>query len=169
MGFRSRPQPQCEKAMTPGKRQIHLKPPFSMLAFPHRSRPRRAIFDSRICEKLLRGYGKDRQFRDSAPRSLITSSTAKRAGRTGFDAMIAYLVKNTQCRILLVEKTDRLYRNFRDWVTIDEIKGLEVHFVKRKTRRCRQRRVALRLRSSSTAHQGADGEEFYRQSLRGNP
>jgi site-specific DNA recombinase len=44
--------------------------------------------------------------------------------------MVAFLRKNTSCRILLVEKTDRLYRNFRDWVTIDEIKGLEVHFVK---------------------------------------
>jgi DNA invertase Pin-like site-specific DNA recombinase len=79
-------------------------------------------------EKLLRGYGKDRQFRIAA--AFTDIETAKRAGRTGFDAMIAYLVKNTQCRILLVEKTDRLYRNFRDWVTIDEIKGLEVHFVK---------------------------------------
>jgi site-specific DNA recombinase len=76
----------------------------------------------------LRGYGKDRQFRIAA--AFTDIETAKRAGRTGFDAMIAYLVKNTQCRILLVEKTDRLYRNFRDWVTIDEIKGLEVHFVK---------------------------------------
>jgi DNA invertase Pin-like site-specific DNA recombinase len=26
-----------------------------------------------------------------------------------------------------------LYRNFRDWVTIDEIRGLEVHFVKEAT------------------------------------
>ncbi len=76
----------------------------------------------------MRGYGKDRQFRIAA--SFTDIETAKRAGRTGFDAMIAYLVKNTQCRILLVEKTDRLYRNFRDWVTIDEIKGLEVHFFK---------------------------------------
>jgi len=33
------------------------------------------------------------------------------------------------CRILLVEKTDRLYRNIKDWVTIDEL-GVEVHFVK---------------------------------------
>jgi hypothetical protein len=28
-----------------------------------------------------------------------------------------------------VEKTDRLYRNIKDWVTIDEL-GIEVHFVK---------------------------------------
>jgi site-specific DNA recombinase len=29
-----------------------------------------------------------------------------------------------------VEKTDRLYRNFKDYVTLDEIEGLEIHFVK---------------------------------------
>ena len=33
------------------------------------------------------------------------------------------------CPVLLVEKTDRLYRNLKDWVTIDEL-GLDVHFVK---------------------------------------
>ena len=41
--------------------------------------------------------------------------------------------RTPSCRVLLVEKTDRLYRNFRDWVTIDEIRGLEVHFVKEAT------------------------------------
>jgi DNA invertase Pin-like site-specific DNA recombinase len=82
-------------------------------------------------DKLLRGYGKERQLHIAA--AFTDIETAKRAGRTGFDAMVAYLRKNTQCRILLVEKTDRLYRNFRDWVTIDEIKGLEVHFVKEGT------------------------------------
>lgn len=56
--------------------------------------------------------------------------TAKRAGRTAFSEMIAFLhKKGSGCRILLVEKTDRLYRNIRDWVTIDEL-GIEVHFVK---------------------------------------
>ena len=79
-------------------------------------------------DKLLRGYGKDKQFHIAA--AFTDIETAKRAGRTGFDAMVAYLRKHEQCRVLLVEKTDRLYRNFRDWVTIDEIKGLEVHFVK---------------------------------------
>ena len=37
--------------------------------------------------------------------------------------------KSSGCRTLLVEKTDRLYRNIKDWVTIDEL-GIEVHFVK---------------------------------------
>ncbi len=55
--------------------------------------------------------------------------TAKAAGRPGFDAMVAYLKKHPDCRVLLVEKTDRLYRNLRDCVTIDDLK-LELHFVK---------------------------------------
>ena len=33
------------------------------------------------------------------------------------------------CHILLVEKTDRLYRNLKDWVTIDDL-NLDIHFVK---------------------------------------
>jgi site-specific DNA recombinase len=38
--------------------------------------------------------------------------TAKRAGRTAFGEMVAFLRDaSTSCRILLVEKTDRLYRN----------------------------------------------------------
>jgi site-specific DNA recombinase len=32
-------------------------------------------------------------------------------------------------RVLLVEKTDRLYRNLKDWVTVDELE-VEIHFVK---------------------------------------
>lgn len=82
-------------------------------------------------EKLLRSYAQENSFRIAS--SFTDIETAKRAGRPGFEAMVAYLRKNEQCRILLVEKTDRLYRNFRDWVTIDELKGLEVHFVKEGT------------------------------------
>ena len=56
--------------------------------------------------------------------------TAKRAGRSSFGEMVAFLrEKSSTCRILLVEKTDRLYRNIKDWVTIDEL-SIEVHFVK---------------------------------------
>jgi len=55
--------------------------------------------------------------------------TAKQAGRSGFGEMISFLKKNNTCRVLVVEKTDRLYRNFRDLVIIDDL-GLEIHFVK---------------------------------------
>ena len=58
------------------------------------------------------------------------SETAKKAGRTNFNKMIELLKKNNDIRIILVEKTDRIYRNFKDYVTLDEFDGLEVHLVK---------------------------------------
>ena len=55
--------------------------------------------------------------------------TAKQAGRAGFGAMLACLRADPTCRTILVEKTDRLYRNIRDWITVDDL-DLTVHFVK---------------------------------------
>jgi site-specific DNA recombinase len=43
--------------------------------------------------------------------------------------MVAYLRENGSVKHILVEKTDRLYRNFKDLLTIDEL-GRNVHFVK---------------------------------------
>jgi DNA invertase Pin-like site-specific DNA recombinase len=43
--------------------------------------------------------------------------------------MAAYLKAHSSVRVLLVEKTDRLYRNLKDWVTIDEL-DVEIHFPK---------------------------------------
>ena len=62
-------------------------------------------------------------------RKFVDVETAKQAGRTGFGEMLAFLRKEKTCRILLVEKTDRLYRNLKDWVTLDEL-DLEIHLVK---------------------------------------
>jgi site-specific DNA recombinase len=59
--------------------------------------------------------------------------TAKRAGRTGFGHMLSYLNEHPECRRILVEKTDRLYRNIKDWVTLDDLKDLEIHLVKENT------------------------------------
>jgi site-specific DNA recombinase len=56
--------------------------------------------------------------------------TAKSSGRSAFSEMISFLQGNpSQCRILLVEKTDRLYRNIKDWVTVADL-DIEVHLVK---------------------------------------
>jgi DNA invertase Pin-like site-specific DNA recombinase len=78
-------------------------------------------------QKLLRQYGADKSM--SIAREFTDVETAKRSGRGGFDEMISYLRRNQTCRIILVEKTDRLYRNLKDWVTIDEL-DVEIHFVK---------------------------------------
>ncbi len=43
--------------------------------------------------------------------------------------MLDYLQAHPSVRILLAEKTDRLYRNLKDWVTIDDL-DLEIHLSK---------------------------------------
>lgn len=55
--------------------------------------------------------------------------TAKHSGRKAFQMMLDYLVVNPRVRHLLVEKTDRLYRNFEDHVKISHL-GLNIHLVK---------------------------------------
>jgi site-specific DNA recombinase len=59
----------------------------------------------------------------------VDVETAKETGRTGFNEMVSFIKKTPSCQIVLVEKTDRLYRNLKDWVTLDEL-DLEFHFVK---------------------------------------
>ena len=59
----------------------------------------------------------------------IDVETAKRTGREEFGKMLTFLKRSRKCRVVLAEKTDRLYRNLKDWVTIDDLK-LELHLVK---------------------------------------
>jgi len=66
----------------------------------------------------------------------VDIETAKRVGHTGFTAIVDFFRKQRPSktgtdarRILLVEKTDHLYRNLKDWVTLDDL-NLEIHLVK---------------------------------------
>ena len=59
----------------------------------------------------------------------VDEETAKKAGRTCFNEMVAYLRENPDVKIVLCEKTDRLYRNFRDYITVDDL-DLQIHLVK---------------------------------------
>ena len=43
--------------------------------------------------------------------------------------MLDFLKQNKEVRVILVEKTDRLYRNFKDYVRLEEL-DVEIHFVK---------------------------------------
>src|ERR1700681_34875 len=81
-------------------------------------------------QKALRQYAREQRL--SIAREFIDVETAKQAGRGGFGEMLAFLKAEPSCRTILVEKTDRLYRNIRDWITIDDL-DLEVHFVKEGT------------------------------------
>src|ERR1019366_86849 len=62
-------------------------------------------------------------------KEFVFVESAKCSGRKQFDEMVAFFKRNRSCRILLVEKTDRLYRNFKDAVTLEEL-DIEIHFVK---------------------------------------
>jgi site-specific DNA recombinase len=77
--------------------------------------------------EVLRAYAAANGF--TILREFIDIETAKAVGRPGFGEMIDFLRAHTTCRTMLVEKTDRLYRNFKDYVTIDEL-AVEIHFVK---------------------------------------
>ena len=81
--------------------------------------------------KLLNEYAVKKEF--EVVREFIDSETAKKAGRTHFNEMLNYIKKHKDVNTILVEKTDRLYRNFKDYVTLDEFKGLEIHLVKENT------------------------------------
>lgn len=78
--------------------------------------------------KLLRNYAQDHGF--TVIKEYVDVETAKKAGRLGFGKMLEYLRGHpATCKTVLVEKTDRLYRNLKDWVTLDEL-DLEIHLVK---------------------------------------
>ena len=77
--------------------------------------------------KLLRKYASDKKM--AIDEEFVDVETAKVTGRTGFNKMITHLRRNPKGKVILVEKTDRLYRNIKDWVTLDEL-NVEIHFVK---------------------------------------
>jgi site-specific DNA recombinase len=77
--------------------------------------------------KLLKEYGAAQDF--TVVQEYVDLETAKQTGRTAFGEMVAYLAAHPLVRVLLVEKTDRLYRNLKDWVTVDDL-DLEIHFPK---------------------------------------
>jgi len=56
--------------------------------------------------KLLNDYAEKRSLKIA--KEFTDNETAKKEGRTNFTEMLAYLKKNKDIRIILVEKTDRL-------------------------------------------------------------
>lgn len=81
-------------------------------------------------KKLLVGYAQANGL--IVAKEFTDVETAKLSGRADFGEMIRYLKKHPDIRAILVEKTDRLYRNFRDWVTLDEL-DIDLHLVKEGT------------------------------------
>src|SRR5690349_872945 len=77
--------------------------------------------------KLLREYAFRNDLR--LVKEFVDVETAKTSGRQNFDQMVKFFGLNRECRIVLVEKTDRLYRNLRDAVTLEDL-DIEIHLVK---------------------------------------
>lgn len=78
-------------------------------------------------QKLLRNYAASEGL--NIVQEFVDVETAKVAGRTNFVAMVRYLKAHPDVRAILVEKTDRLYRNIKDWVTLSEL-DVDLHFPK---------------------------------------
>ena len=77
--------------------------------------------------KLLLEFAKSKGYK--VVKEFEDDETAKAAGREHFGLMVDYIKQNKDVEAILVEKTDRLYRNFKDYVTIDEL-GITVFLVK---------------------------------------
>lgn len=78
-------------------------------------------------QKLLQSYAANNSL--TIEKEFIDVETAKHTGRANFSEMLKYLARHPNVRTILVEKTDRLYRNLKDWVTLDEL-DIEIHLVK---------------------------------------
>lgn len=63
----------------------------------------------------------------------VDIESAKSTGRTNYVRMVSWLKRNHKtCNMILVEKTDRLYRNIKDFVDLDAM-DLVIHLVKEGT------------------------------------
>jgi len=83
--------------------------------------------------KLLAGYARTRAFHVQGEHEFIDIESAKNPGRKEFGRMLRLLATEGAPRIVLVEKTDRLYRNRADALAFEELiekRGIEVHLVK---------------------------------------
>ena len=77
--------------------------------------------------KLLKSYASKNGF--EIVREFVDVETAKTTGRKAFGEMADFLKSSRNCRTVLVEKTDRLYRNFDDSVFLEKL-DIEIHFVR---------------------------------------
>jgi len=80
-------------------------------------------------KKLLFDYVKKMGFQ--VVKIFEETETAKQAGRKQFRRMLDFLEDNPDCKDVLVEKVDRMYRNFHDSVALQmDARHLRLHFVK---------------------------------------
>ena len=126
-----------ESKMTKGnknidKQQADIKPIIVTYVRVSSKEQEREGFSIEAQEKLLSKYAKDNKL----PIDMVFKDieTAKKTGRLGFTHMLEFLKTSHKSNpgsllVIIAEKTDRLYRNLRDWLTLDELKA-EIHLVK---------------------------------------
>lgn len=81
--------------------------------------------------ELLREYARRNSF--VVVQEYTEAETAKSAGREQFNQLLKDLQCSKSPTVLLVEKTDRLYRNFKDYNAINDLmneRDIEVHLAK---------------------------------------
>jgi DNA invertase Pin-like site-specific DNA recombinase len=81
--------------------------------------------------RMLQEYADRQGF--TVTEEFIDVETAKQPGRSAFNRMVKALKAKNAPKILLVEKTDRLTRNYHDELTINSLvqeQGVSVHYVK---------------------------------------
>jgi site-specific DNA recombinase len=91
--------------------------------------------------KLLSEYARGRGF--STKHEFTDIESAKNPGRKEFTKMLRLLETDDTCRVVLVEKTDRLYRNRADALAFEaliEKRGVEIHLVKEGRVICKESR-----------------------------
>ncbi len=77
--------------------------------------------------KMLHEYARINDFTIS--HEFVDVETAKMAGRKQFGEMVRFFEKTPGCRVVIAEKTDRLYRNLRDSLTLEDL-NIEIHLPK---------------------------------------
>lgn len=81
-------------------------------------------------QEFIRNYAEKSNIK--LVKEFAEEESAKQAGRKVFGEMVTFLKKHKNIKNILVEKTDRLYRNFKDYVILDEL-GVNIHFIKENT------------------------------------
>jgi site-specific DNA recombinase len=99
-------------------------------------------YSIRAQQELRRSYAAKRGM--LIQQEFLEVETAKTTGRPVFAEMLNYLEHHPRCGVLLVEKTDRLYRNLRDSIMIEELQ-LDVLLVKESDIQGRETRSASKF------------------------
>ncbi len=79
-------------------------------------------------QKKVKEYAEKKGLEIVKGGEFIEIETAKKAGRKVFGEMLEFMSQNSEIQSIISHKVDRLCRNFKDYVTIDDL-GIKAYFV----------------------------------------